>query len=52
MTVPRNPLKDDLGRYVPGALFSVEIRAELADPSTDDARREALRRELLYRRGC
>jgi hypothetical protein len=52
VTVPvRNPLKDDLGRFVPGAMFSNEIRAGLADPATDDARRTALKRELLHRPG-
>jgi len=52
VTVPHSPLKDDAGRWVPGALFTVEIRKELAAPDTDDSRRSALRRELLYRQGA
>jgi hypothetical protein len=45
----RHPLKDGQGRLIPGAMFTSEIRAELADPATDAGRRTALEQELLVR---
>jgi hypothetical protein len=46
----RNLLKDNQGRYVPGALFDWELTDELANPKTDAERRDALAAELGTRR--